>query len=95
MDRREERAAVVQEMFELANRLENKVWIAEAHVRRIGVFMSLLGPKGAEEAGRSALALSRELGDKAGEARVHLELGYVRWASQDYAAALEANLQSL
>lgn len=95
MDRREERAAVVQEMFELANRLKNKAWIAEAHVRRIGVFMSLLDPKGAEEAGRLALALSRELGDKAGEARVHRELGYVRWASQDYAAALEANLQAL
>lgn len=57
--------------------------------------MSLFDPKGAEEAGRAALAIFRELDDKAGEARAHRELGYVRWVNRDYAAALEANLQAL
>jgi tetratricopeptide (TPR) repeat protein len=95
MDRRKERAAAVQEMFELAEHLNNRAWIAETHVRRIGVSMSLLDPKGAEEAGRAALAIFRELGDKAGEARAHRELGYVRWVNRDHAAALEANLQAL
>ena len=95
MDRREERTATVEEMFELAERLKNKAWIAETHVRRIGMFMSIFKPKNAEEAGRAALAIFRELGDKAAEARVHRELGYVRWHSRDYAAALEANLQAL
>jgi predicted ATPase/DNA-binding SARP family transcriptional activator len=95
MDRRKERAAAVQEMFELAELLNNRAWIAETHVRRIGVSMSLLDPKGAEEAGRAALAIFRELGDKAGEARAHRELGYVRWVNRDHAAALEANLQAL
>jgi DNA-binding SARP family transcriptional activator/predicted ATPase len=95
MDRRQERATAVQEMFELADRMGDKALIAEACVRRIGVFMSLFDPKGAEEAGRAALAIFRELGDKAGEARAHRELGYVRWVNRDYAAALEANLQAL
>lgn len=95
MDRREERAAAVREMFELADRLENKAWIAETHVRRIGMFMSLSDPEGAEKAGQAALAIFRELGDKASEARGHRELGYVRWMNRDYAAALEANLRAL
>lgn len=58
-------------------------------------YMSLLDPKGAEKAGRAALSIFRELGDKAGEARAHRELGYVRWGNRDHAAALEANLQAL
>jgi DNA-binding SARP family transcriptional activator len=95
MDRREERTAAVQEMFEVAGHLENKAWIAETHVRRIGVFGSLSDPEGAEEAGQAALAIFRDLGDKAGEARAHRELGYVRWVNQDYVAALEAHLQAL
>ena len=95
MDQREERAATVQKMFELANRLNNKTWIAETYVRRIGVFVSLFDPKSAEEAGRAALDIFRELDDKGGESRAHRELGYVRWVSKDYAAALEANLQAL
>jgi tetratricopeptide (TPR) repeat protein len=82
-------------MFELANRLMNRAWIAETHVRRIGVFMSLFDPESAEEAARAALAIFRELDDKDGEARAHRELGYVRWVNRDYAAALEANLQAL
>lgn len=95
MDRREERAAAVQEMFDLACRLQDRPRIAEAQVRRIGVLMALSAPDDAAEAGRGAVAIFRELGDKAGEARAHRELGYVRWVHQDYAGALEANLQAL
>lgn len=95
MDRREERAAAVQEMFELADSRENKAWIAETHVRRIGMLASLFDPEGAEEAGRAALAIFRELGDKAGEARAYRELGYICWTNRDYAAALEVNLRAL
>ena len=57
--------------------------------------MSLSDSWSAEEAGREAAHIFRELGDKAGEARAHRELGYVRWVNRDYAAALEANLQAL
>lgn len=95
MDRREERAETVEEMFELARRLKDRSRIAEAQVRRIGVLMALSGPDGAAEAGREALTIFRKLGDKAGEARAHRELGYVRWAHRDYGGALEANLQAL
>ncbi|MEW6638209.1 MAG: AAA family ATPase, partial [Actinomycetota bacterium] len=95
MDRREERAAAVREMFELACRLGDRARIADVQVRRIGVLMALSDPEGAAEAGREALAIYRESGDRAGEARAHRELGYVRWIHQDYAGALEANLQAL
>lgn len=95
MDRREERAATVQEMFDLACRLKDRRRIAEAQVRRIGVLMALSDPDGATEAGKEAVSIFRELGDKSGEARAHRELGYVRWVHQDYAGALEANLQAL
>ena len=95
MDRREERLAAVQEMFDLACRLEDRRRIAEAQVRRIGVLMARFAPDEATEAGREAVAIFRELGDKASEARAHRELGYVRWVHQDYAGALEANLQAL
>lgn len=95
MDRREERIAVVQEMFDLACRLKDRRRIAETQVRRIGVLMALSAPDSATEAGREAVSIFQELGDKAGEARAHRELGYVRWVHQDYAGALEANLQAL
>lgn len=95
MDRREERVATVQEMFDLAHRLGDHSRIAEVHVRRIGALMVLSDPEGAAEAGREALTIFQKLSDRAGEARAHRELGYVRWMHQDYAGALEANLQAL
>ena len=95
MDRREERARAVEEMLELARRLGDRVRIAEAHIRRIGVLMTLADPEGAARAGQEAIAIFRELGDRVGEARAHREVGYVRWMNQDYAGALEAILQAL
>ncbi|MBX6763896.1 MAG: tetratricopeptide repeat protein [Rubrobacteraceae bacterium] len=95
LDRREERAATVEEMFELARRLGDPGNLAEVCIRRIGVLMSVPDPAGAEESGREALAIFQELKDRVGEARAHRELGYVRWVNRDYAGALEANLQAL
>ena len=94
MDRREERAQVVQEMFELANRLEDRARMAEVHVRRIGVLAALSDFIGAEEAGWAAVEIFRELKDEAGEARAHREIGYVFWTNGD-AASLEANFRAL
>jgi len=95
LDRREERAETVQQMFELATRLEDQSRIAEAHIRRIGVLAALSDPTGAAEAGREAVAAFQDLGDLAGEARAHRESGYVYWMIGDYAEALEANFRAL
>ncbi|MGH3144807.1 MAG: tetratricopeptide repeat protein, partial [Rubrobacter sp.] len=95
LDRREERAATVQEMFELAIRLGDRDRIAEAHIRRIGALMALADREGAAEAGQAAVSIFRELGDRAGEARAYRELGYVCWMNRDYSRALEATLQAL
>ncbi|MGH3088101.1 MAG: BTAD domain-containing putative transcriptional regulator, partial [Rubrobacteraceae bacterium] len=95
MDRQEERAATVEEMFALAKRLGGAARIAEVHVRRIGVLMALPDTEGATEAGREAVSIFRGLGDKAGEARAHRELGYARWMCRDYGGALEANFQAI
>jgi len=95
MDRREERAETVAEMFEVGNRLGDLGKIAEVHIRRIGVFMAFAEPGGAAEAGREAVSIFRELGDRAGEARAYRELGYVRWMNREYSDALEANLQAI
>ena len=95
MDCWEERAQVVQEMFELANRLEDRARMAEVHVRRIGVLAALSDFIGAEEAGRAAVEIFRELEDEAGEARAHREIGYVFWTNGDAAASLGANFRAL
>jgi tetratricopeptide (TPR) repeat protein len=85
----------VEEMSELAKRLEDLPRVAQVHVRRIGVLMALSDPEGATEAGQTAIAVFQELGDEAGEARVHREMGYVLWVNGDYVGALEANFRAL
>ena len=95
LDRKEERAQAVEEMFELAKRLGEKPRLAEVHIRRIGVLMAAPDPEGAARAGAEAVELFRELGDSAGEARAHRELGYARWMFRDYAGALESNFGAL
>lgn len=95
LDRREERGEATWEMLELAKRFENHTRIAEVHVRRIGALAALSDPEGAEEAGRAAVEIFQELEDRAGEARVHREVSYVRWMYGDYAGAQEANFQAL
>lgn len=95
MDRLQERRDTIEEMFSLATRLGDRRRISEAHVRRIGVLRALSEPEGAAEAARAAISIYQELEDRAGEARVHRELGYVLWMSRDYDGALEANFQAL
>ncbi len=95
VDRREERAQTVAEIFALASRLGDRVRLADVHLRRMGALAALGDPSGVAEAGRAALAIFRDLGDRPGEARVHRELGYVRWVSKDYAGALKANFEAL
>ncbi len=95
MDRREERAQTVEEMFELASRLGDRTRIAEVYVRRIGVLAALLNPAAAEQSGLEAARIFRELGDAAGEALAHREVGYVLWMNGDHAGSLEANFRAL
>lgn len=95
MDRREERAQTVGEMFELANRMGDRARIAKVHVRRIGVLAAFSDPEAAERAGREAATIFRELEDSAGEALAHREVGYVLWTNGDHAGSLEANFRAL
>jgi DNA-binding SARP family transcriptional activator/Flp pilus assembly protein TadD len=95
MGRREERGEAVREMLELAKRFGDLPRIAEVHVRRIGALAALSDPEGAEEAGRAAVALFKELSEKAGEARAHREVSSVRWMRGDHAGALEAGFEAL
>ncbi len=95
VDRHEDRAATVEEMFELANRMGDPARIAEIHVRRIGTLAALSDPAAAERSGREAVEIFRELGDAAGEALAHREVGYVLWARGDRDGSLEANFEAL
>jgi DNA-binding SARP family transcriptional activator len=95
MDRREERVAAVEEMFELAKRSGEQSRIAEVHLRRIGALAALSDLEGAKGAGKAAIAIFQELGDRAGEARVHREVGYSLWMDGDYDEALEEGLEAL
>ncbi|MGH3106435.1 MAG: ATP-binding protein [Rubrobacteraceae bacterium] len=95
IDRREERARIVGEMFELANRMGDRTRIAQVCVRRIGVLAALSNPGAAEQAGREAAEIFQELGDAAGEALAHREVGYVLWTNGDHAGALKANFRAL
>lgn len=95
MERREERAEAVREMFELAQGLGDRYRIAGVYVRRIGTLAAISDLKGAEETAREAVAIFRELDDLAGEAWTHRELGYVYWMNQYYTRALEESFKSL
>jgi DNA-binding SARP family transcriptional activator/Flp pilus assembly protein TadD len=95
MDRREERARAVGEMFELANRMGDRTKLAQVCVRRIGVLAALSNPAAAEQAGREAAEIFQELGDAAGVALAHREVGYVLWTNGDHAGSLEANFRAL
>lgn len=95
MDRWEERAQTVEEMFELANRMGDRTKIAQVYVRRIGVLAALSNPAAAEQAGREAAKIFRELGDAAGEALAHREVGYILWTNGDHAGSLDANFRAL
>ena len=94
MGRREERAAALQEMFDLARHLGDCYRIAEAHMRRMRALATLPNLTGAAQSGRAAITLFRELEDKSGEARAHREMGYVSWMNRDHASALEANFRA-
>ncbi|MDQ4042476.1 MAG: AAA family ATPase [Actinomycetota bacterium] len=94
MGRQDERTATIREMFDLARRLEDRAWMAEAHVRRVRALAALPDPNEAAESGRAAVVLFRKLGNKAGEARAHRETGYVSWVNRDYDSALQANLRA-
>jgi len=95
IDRHEERAQTVAEMFALANRLGDRIRVAEVQIRRVGALAALGDPEGAAEAGQEALAIFGELGNSSGEARVHRELGHVRWVNRHHASAPETNFEAL
>src|SRR5215203_5151714 len=95
MDRLQERRDTIEEMFALATRLGDRRRIADAHTRRIGVLRALSEPEGAASAAQAAISIYQELEDRAGEAKVHRELGYVLWTNRDHAGALEANFRAL
>src|SRR3712207_3465180 len=66
IDRHEERAQTVAEMFALANRLDDRIRVAEVQIRRVGALAALGDPEGAAEAGQEALAIFGELGNSSG-----------------------------
>ena len=95
MDRRPERAAAVEQLTALAERLGDTHLVAEAQLRRMAVLLRGGHVIEAEEAQGRALNLFAELGDTAGQARVYRELAYTAWTNSDYEAMLEANLSAL
>jgi len=95
MDRREERVSTVRQMLGLAQRLGDQGRVAEVHLRRVGALAAVSNPKGAAKAAQTAVAVFQELGNSAGEARVHREVGHVCLMERDYAGVLEANLRAL
>ncbi|MGF1471736.1 MAG: tetratricopeptide repeat protein [Rubrobacteraceae bacterium] len=95
MDRRQERGETVKEMLRIAKQLGGQARIADVHVRRVGALAALSDSEGAEEAGRAAVTIFREIGDMPGEARGHREVSYIRWMRRDYAGALRATFEAL
>ena len=95
MDRRPERAAAVEQLTALAERLGDTSLMAEAQLKRMAVLLRGGHVAEAEEAQERALKLFTELGDTAGQARVYRELAYTAWTNSDYEAMLEANLGAL
>lgn len=95
MDRRPERAATVEHMTALAERIGDPQLSAEAQVKRMAVLLRSGQVAEAEEARHRALNLFAELGDLTGEARVYRELAYTAWTNSDYEAMLEANFEAL
>ena len=95
MDRRPERAAAVEQMTALAERIGDPSLMAEAQLKQMAVLLRGGQAAEAEEAQGRALRLFAELGDTAGQARVYRELAYTAWTNSDYEAMLAANLSAL
>jgi len=93
--RRAEQADDVAALVKLAERLGDADRQASAYLRQVGFFAATGRLKEARQAGQRALDLVRQRGNKAGEAQVLRELGFLHWSTGDYGTALTYNRDAL
>ena len=93
--RRAEQADDVAALVKLAERLGDADRQASAYLRQVGFFATTGQLEEARQAGQRALDLVRQRGNKAGEAQVLRELGFLHWSTRDYGTALTYNRDAL
>lgn len=93
--RRAEQADDVAALVKLAGRLGDTNRQAIAYLRQVGFFAYTGRHEAARQAGKRALDLYRQGGDKAGEAQALRELGFLHWSTGDYGTALTYNRDAL
>ena len=95
LNRLSERAATVERMIALAERLGDPHLAAEAQVKRMSVLMDYGDKAGALEAQSLAVKSFNALGDRAALADIYREIGYFAWKNSDYQGVLEAGATAL
>ena len=95
LHRLNERAATVEEMVVLAERLGDPPLQATAQLERMSVRRDYGEEAGAREAQRLAIDLFTRSGDEAAVADVYREAGYAAWKNSDYGGVLEAGFTAL
>ena len=95
LNRLSDRAATVERMIALAQRLGDPRLAAEAQVKHMSVLMDYGDKAGALEAQSLAVSSFSALGDRAALADIYREIGYFAWKNSDYQGVLEAGTTAL
>ena len=93
--KREEQKKVLEAIIDLSKSINDERRLSDGYIRR-AEFLSVLGEyREAEAMGKSALALKRKVGDKAGEGKALRGMGFIHWRLGDYNKALEYHQEAL
>ncbi len=95
MDRRIERAQVVEQLLALARQAQDSNLLAEAHLNHMSVLMQAGYTTAAIEAHKEAIKLFSELNNTEAEARAYQELAYAAWQNADFEGVLKASFKAL
>ncbi len=93
--KREEQKKVLEAIIDLSKSINDERRLSDGYIRR-AEFLSVLGEyREAEAMGKSALALKRKVGDKAGEGKALRGMGFIHWRLGDYNKALKYHQEAL
>jgi len=89
------RAADIDALLSLAQRMADPQRLAQATVRQAGYLSEMHQSQESKEAAEKALSLYRQVHDRHGEAQALRELGFICWSSNEYGFALVYGRQAL
>ena len=93
--KREEQKKALEAIIALSKSINDERRLSDGYIRQ-AEFLSVVGEyREAEAMGKSALALKRKVGDKAGEGKALRGMGFIHWRLGDYNKALKYHQEAL